>query len=237
MVSHYRGLESVKTCQLSIFTVLSPSPLSIYMDSYRKDAQLLWSWVREIPLTSEGVIQCSGSLEDQKSSELLYRHLFDPEAMYYTQSGQTLCVCLCMHLHERSIIQRHLYYINQLFYVMIFEMVDASSVMMDNSSKGKIYNWRRSRHLGLSLRTAKILQHIHKKNLGKMMGFAICVEIFHLCTLSASLSECPWDFMVNHIIYLSLKGRECSPKCWENIRVIKQQFCKVQFLVEQAPKT
>lgn len=158
----YDTAEDLKPLKANwVFFLYYHHHLYVYMDSYRKVEQLPRSQVSEMTITSVVAIRCTGSPEDQKSIMLLYKHLFDPEAIYYAQFGQTLCVCLCMHLYERSTIRRDLCYIHQLFYFMFFEMMDAFSEMMDNSSKGKIYNWRRSRCLGLCLRTDKILQHIH----------------------------------------------------------------------------
>lgn len=114
-----------------------------------------------------------------------------------------LCVSACTYMS--GVLYRDLCYSHQLFYFTFFDIMDAFSEIMDNSSKGKICNWRRNRHLGLCLRTDKILQHIHKTNFGMMMGSVICVEIFRLCTLSASPSECQWDFMVNHTFTWFLK--------------------------------
>lgn len=103
---------------------------------------------------------------------------------------------LCVFVHALIGAKRDLCYIHQLFYLGFLKMIDAFSEIMDNNSKGKIYNWRRTRHSGLCLRTDKILRHIHKTNFGTMVGFVICVEIFNLCTLSASppvnASEISW---------------------------------------------
>lgn len=116
---------------------------------------------------------------------MLYRLLFGLEAIYSTQFGQTLCVSLGMHFNLSEVFYRDLYYISQLFCLMLFEMRDAFSDTMDNRFERKICSWRRNKDLGLCLTT----QHIQKMSFGTIMGFTISMGMINLCTSSASPSD------------------------------------------------
>lgn len=127
-------------------------------------------------------MQCSGSPEDKK------RYYTDiclvlKQCIIHSLVKPSVYVCACTYMSE--VFYRALCYISQLLFLMLFEMRDAFSDTMDNRSERKIYSWRKNMDLGLCLTT----QQIWKMSFGMMIGFAICIDIFNLCTLSASPSD------------------------------------------------
>lgn len=91
-----------------------------------------------------------------RKEEILYRHLFGLEAMYYTVWSNPLCVLLHALTWVKNFTEVYVALLS--FSVLCFLRCGMLFLTLDNRSERKIYRWRRIRALGLCLTT----QHIQK---------------------------------------------------------------------------